>query len=71
MQPMPTILRIDTRSSRYRFDSLKHGDAIEVSSVAGAMEMFRRWKKIKGRRGRLIPSRDSFNTLFFIDDDVV
>jgi hypothetical protein len=67
----PNILRVDTRRSRYRFDLLKHGDALEVNSVAGAMEMFRRWKKAKGRRGRLIPSRDAFNTLFFIDDDVV
>ena len=67
----PTILRVDTRSSRYRFDSLKHGDAIEVSSVPGAMEMFRRWRKAKGRRGRLIPARDSTNTLFFIDDEIV
>lgn len=69
---MPTnILRVDTRSSRYRFDLLKHGDVLEVTSVAGAMEMFRRWKKTKGRRGRLITSRDSSNTLFFIDDEVV
>jgi hypothetical protein len=67
----PNVLRIDTRGSRYRFDTLKHGDAIEVTSIPGAMEMFRRWKKAKGRRGRLIPSRGSLNTLFFIDDDDV
>jgi hypothetical protein len=72
----PTTLRVDTRRSRYDFDSLKHGDSIEVTSVAGAMEMFRRWKKaVKGRRGRLVLShyrdRDTFNTLRFIDDDIV
>ena len=64
------IVRVDTSASRYRFDSLKHGDALEVVSKAGAQEMFRRWKKAKGRRGRLVPSRDNENLLFFIDDDV-
>jgi hypothetical protein len=67
----PKVIRVDTKTSRYRFDQLRHGDALQVSSVAGAMEMFRRWKKTKGRRGRLIPSRDAFNTLFFIEDDIV
>lgn len=67
----PNILRVDTRKSRYHFDALKDGDVLEVTSVSGAMEMFRRWKKAKGRRGRLIPSRDTLYTLLFIDDDVV
>lgn len=67
----PRTMRVDTRTSHYRFDELKHGDALEVNSIKGAMEMFRRWKKTKGRRGRLIPSRDAFNTLFFIEDDIV
>jgi hypothetical protein len=65
----PSIRRVDTTASHYRFDSLRHGDAIEVTSKSGALEMFRRWKKLKGRRGRLVSSRDYANVLFFIDDD--
>lgn len=67
----PNIVRVDPRNSHYRFDLLKHGDALEVRSVSGAMEMFRRWKKSRGRRGRLVLSRDRLNTLFFLDDDEV
>ena len=68
---MPNTLRVDTRNPHYRFDELKHGDMLEVSSIRGAMEMFRRWKKAKGRRGRLIPSRETFYTLHFVEDDIV
>ena len=67
----PNVLRVDTRKSRYDFDSLKDGDALEVTSVSGAKETFRRWKKAKGRRARLVPSRDTITTLLFVDDDVV
>ena len=67
----PNVLRVDTRKSRYQFDALKDGDALEVTSVAGAMEMFRRWKKTKGRRGRLVRAHDARCTLVFIDDDIV
>ena len=69
-QMPPNTLRVDTRRSRYHFDALKHGDVLEVTSVSGAMEMFRRWKKSKGRQARLVPSRDTLHTLIFIDDDV-
>ena len=65
------IRRVDTSTSRYRFDSLKHGDAIEVASKAGAQEMLRRWKRATGRRARLVPSRDFPNVLFFIDETIV
>jgi hypothetical protein len=65
------IVRVATPVSRYHFDSLKHGDAIEVVSKPGAQEMFRRWKKAKGRRGRLVPSREFPNLLFFIDETII
>jgi hypothetical protein len=67
----PNIIRVDPSVSRYRFDSLQHGDAIEVNSKPGAQEMFRRWKKASGRRGRLVPSRDFPRLLFFIDEQIV
>jgi hypothetical protein len=61
----------------YNFDRLKHGDAIEVQSVSGAREMFRRWRNKTGRRHtRLTSAREKGkeNMLFFIEtasDDVV
>jgi hypothetical protein len=67
----PTILRVAPRESRYRFDSLTHGDAIEVASVASAQEMFRRWKKRTGRGGRLVSLPDQPNLLFFLDRNIV
>jgi hypothetical protein len=66
-----SIRRVDTSGSRYAFDSLRHGDAIEVASKPGAQEMFRRWKKARGRRGRLVPSREFPNLLFFLDENSV
>jgi uncharacterized protein (DUF1684 family) len=68
------------RTPRYNFDQLKHGDAIEVDSVSGAREMFRRWKAKTGRAHvRLTGAREKGKEkfLFFIDatapalDDVV
>jgi hypothetical protein len=67
----PTILRVNSRESRYRFESLRHGDAIEVASRASAQEMFRRWKKRHGRTGHLISLPDQPNLLFFIDQSIV
>jgi hypothetical protein len=67
----PNIVRVDTTASRYRFDSLKHGDLLEVNSKSGALEMFRRWKKAKGRQARLIPSQQFPNMLVFIDESIV
>jgi hypothetical protein len=58
----------------YNFDKLKHGDAIEVQSISGAREMFRRWRQKTGRRDvRLTRAREKGkeNFLFFIDSDVV
>lgn len=65
------FVRVDTKYSRYRFDSLKHGDKIEVSSRLGAREMFRRWKKARGRQARLIASLDYPNVFTFIDESLV
>jgi hypothetical protein len=67
----PTILRVKPIESRYRFDSLRHGDAIEVVNRASAQEMFRRWKKRNGRAGRLVALPDQPNLLFFIDQSLV
>jgi hypothetical protein len=61
----------------YNFDKLKHGDAIEVQSISGAREMFRRWRLKTGRmHARLTSAREKGkeHMLFFIDtasDDVV
>jgi uncharacterized protein (DUF1684 family) len=61
----------------YNFDKLKHGDAIEVQSISGAREMFRRWRQKTGRlHVRLTSAREKGKEkfLFFIDtasDDVV
>jgi hypothetical protein len=67
------------RTPLYNFDILKHGDAIEVESLSGAREMFRRWRLKTGRtHARLTSARQKGkeNLLFFIDtsptlDDVV
>jgi hypothetical protein len=67
----PTIMRVIPQVSRYRFDSLRHGDAIEVASRAGAQEMFRRWKKKTGRSGRLVSIPEQPNLLFFLDQSIV
>jgi hypothetical protein len=67
----PTILRVEPRASRYRFESLRHGDAIEVASVGSAQEMFRRWKKRTGRAGRLVALPEQPNLLFFLDQSIV
>jgi hypothetical protein len=59
------------RTPLYNFDALKHGDAIEVQSVSGAREMFRRWKQKTGRlHARLTSAREKGreNFLFFLDD---
>jgi hypothetical protein len=42
-----------------------------VESKPGALEMFRRWKKAKGRRARLISSHEFPNVLIFIDESIV
>jgi hypothetical protein len=58
------------RTPLYNFDNLKHGDAIEVGSVSGAREMFRRWKRKTGRlHVRLTSAREKGREhfLFFID----
>ena len=73
---MPSnIFRVDTMGSRYPFDSLKHGDTLQVNSIRGAQEMFRRWKNAKStdkrRRGRLVPSREYADVLVFIDETII
>jgi hypothetical protein len=58
------------RTPLYNFDNLKHGDAIEVASVSGAREMFRRWRLKTGRlHVRLTSAREKGKEhfLFFID----
>jgi hypothetical protein len=70
--PTPATIRRNIpfalKERRYYFHLLKHGDAIEVESVGGAREMFRRWKNANGTRARLIASRDNPQLLFFIDE---
>ncbi|MGC2785820.1 MAG: hypothetical protein WA397_18720 [Roseiarcus sp.] len=61
-------LVIKPREKRYNFDALRHGDSLEVKSLKGAREMFRRWKLRTGRRARLVGSRDYPQHLFFIDE---
>ena len=54
----------------YNFDALVHGDAIEVESIKGAREMFRRWRQRTGRRQpKLIASKTPGfeHYLFFLD----
>jgi hypothetical protein len=67
----PTILRVKPALSRYRFESLKHGDAIEVASKASTQELFRRWKKRNGRTGHLVGLPGEPNLLFFLDQSIV
>ena len=67
----PTVLHVKPAASRYRFESLKHGDAIEVASKASTQELFRRWKKRNGRTGYLVGLREEPNLLFFLDHQVV
>src|SRR6516162_3697846 len=63
----------DQKEPKYQFGALKHGDAIEVESIGGAREMFRRWRRQTGRRQtKLISNRvPGFeHYLFFIDAGV-
>jgi hypothetical protein len=60
----------DPKEPKYPFDSLEHGDAIEVESIPGAREMFRRWREKTGRRqtkliSNKVPGFEHY--LFFID----
>lgn len=59
--PAPELTR-----NKYPFDALENGDALEVQSVASAIEMFRRWKKKSGRDARLVKTTQP-NVLFFIE----
>ena len=69
---MPAILQLQPFRPKYDFDAMHHGDAIDVENKNAAREMFARWKRKTGRRGRLVVSRDYPNRLFFLDDlDVV
>jgi len=55
----------------YDFDSLEHGDAISVASKASAREMFRRWKRAKGRHARLVSAKETPGLLYFLDETPV
>lgn len=69
---MSAILQTQPFRPKYDFDAMRHGDAIEVRNKNAAREMFTRWRRKTGRRGRLVASRDNPNLLFFLDDlDVV
>ena len=69
---MPAILQVQPFRPRYDFDAMRHGDAIEVENINAARQMFARWRRKAGRRGRLIASRDMPNLLYFLDEaDVV
>ena len=63
--------RSPAKKPRYDFDSMQHGDAIEVASKPACREMFRRWKLARGRHGRLISSREHPRLLFFLDETPV
>lgn len=67
----PTIIRIKKSSSKYRFDTLKHGDVIEVEHPTSAKEVFRRWRKRHARTAQLIQSQISPKLLIFIDEQLV
>jgi hypothetical protein len=57
---------------RYDFDKLRHGDAIEgVQNKASAREMFRRWKRLHGRYGRLVSGKGGDDVLYFLDETPV
>jgi hypothetical protein len=63
---MPRVIRMMVRPL-YDFDSLHHGDAIDVESKAGAQEMLRRWRNKTGRRAQLVSIRGLPNRLYFLD----
>ena len=65
---MPAILQLQPFRPKYDFDAMRHGDAIDVQNKNAAREMFARWKRKTGRRGRLVVSQDFPNRLFFLDD---
>ena len=68
----PNIFRVDTSfRSSYPFDSLKHGDVIEVERPDSAREVFRRWRKLRQRKAQLVSSLSSPRFLFFIDEQIV
>jgi hypothetical protein len=68
----PKFIRVDTTfKSSYPFDSLKHGDAIEVRNINSAREVFRRWRKARRRQAQLVGSLTSPRLLFFIDEQIV
>lgn len=68
----PNIIRVDTTfKSAYPFDSLKHGDAIQVEHPNSAKEVFRRWRKLRERKAQLVSSLTSPKLLFFIDEQLV
>jgi hypothetical protein len=64
---MPRIVRMKPFHPRYDFNTLKHGDAIEVASKASAREMFRRWRRKTGSCARLVSAIESPNRLYFLD----
>ena len=68
---MPRIVRLKPVYRRYDFDSLKHGDAIEVESKAGAQEMLRRWRNKNGSSARLVSAIESPNLLYFLEEGPV
>ena len=65
---MPAILQTQPHRPKYDFDTMRHGDAIDVENVNAAREMFARWRRKTGRRARLTTSREYPNRLFLIDD---
>jgi hypothetical protein len=68
----PNIIHVDTRfKSRYPFDSLKHGDVIEVEHPNSAKEVFRRWRKLRQRKAQLVSSQSFPKLLYFIDEQIV
>ena len=68
----PNVIRVDTVfRSPYPFDSLKHGDVIEVAHPNSAREVFRRWRRVRKRNAQLVKSLTSPNMLFFIDEQIV
>lgn len=70
--PQPQFIRVDTTfKSAYPFDSLKHGDVIQVEHPNSAKEVFRRWRKVRQRKAQLIQSLTSPKLLFFIDEQLV
>lgn len=69
MPTQPNVIRVETQKSRYRFDELKHGDALEVDHPESARELFRQWRSRNKRKGaQLVKSQQSPKILYFIDD---